>query len=214
MLHAFTLKAAGIIGSHWQASDWEIKAYAYSMQVIILATFQYSLYIGVAYAAGFLEPALIVIASSVGFRIFAGSWHLSTFPRCMFYSALNVLLAIAISLPPWPGEFRYSAALLTVVLVLTAIYRWIPAGIRKRVNTPHYRMVQKIKTLVFLLLSIVLITTLEYYHFFSYNQLLIASIGISAFHTTPGGRALIAFLNKLFDCLNKNSTIGPGMQQP
>ena len=202
MLRALTLKAAGVIGNHRQASDWEIKAYAYSIQVVILAVFQYSIYIAISIAAGFFQPTITAIVSSVVFRSFSGTWHLSTFPRCLIYSGLTFAFIVAVALPRWPDLFRYCSALFIAAAGLISVSKWIPAGTRKRINTPHYRMVQKIKTLAFLLSGVVLVTVLEYYHLQNYTQPFIASIGFSIFYTTPWGRRVIESIDRLFDYLN------------
>ncbi len=143
------------MGHYLQSNDDDISVYAYSLEIIFIGVCQIGAYLIIAALLGLFMPVFLLMLSHTGFRFFGGGYHLKTFSRCLIFSGLLIAVLVWLALLPWPAWMSWFVFGLTALAALFVIYQWVPAGTeQKAISDPKSRSRQKVKTLIFALLSL------------------------------------------------------------
>jgi len=179
-----------------QADENEIAVYAYGMEVFLNNFIELILLLLLAFFLDIFEPAVLVLAAFMAFRIPGGGVHLSTYVRCLLFSVTVILcLAKLSTIILVDTELLLCLILLTALLALITIIKWVPGDTEKKpLRDPELIKKQKLKTAVSFLLWLLLLFILLWQGYCFYIQaLLLGALG-GLFWISPWG---YRFINKL-----------------
>ena len=142
---------AQLLGYKLQADQDQIEIFAYSLEVLLGTVFEIFLIIFLAFLLNIPGTTIICLLVFSSIRFLGGGVHCSTYYKCLVTACLSLLCLGKLATLPLGQNVLSSAWLLTLLLSIYAIIRWIPAGTEKKVirdETVRLRQKRKVSILL------------------------------------------------------------------
>jgi len=204
MVKRLSERLAVNIGKHLRSSEGEVEVFSYGLEVFFSALLKFFLILTLARVLGLFLPALAVLVSISGFRVFGGGAHLSTYSRCLLFGGIVVLGLSKVSMVPIPNNIVSTTLLAAVVLAVIDIIFWVPSGTEKKAITdPVLMKAQKLKTLGFLAVWLFMALAVVWVGNWQYAFALTLGALMGTLSLTPLGYRFTHNLDTAFDWLQK-----------
>lgn len=197
MVKELSLRLAHSLGNNLQADGDDIEVYAYGLEILLCSLIKLVLLLSLALVLHILFPTLLVLAAWVGFRVPGGGAHMESYTHCLS-TGLVILLALA-ALSTYNLSFHWLLALLvmTTILALVCIIRWVPAGTeKKQIRQADKRRKQKLETSGFLTLWLVSVVCLIAFGCSHYALPMILGACGGLYAITPIGYRTLGWLDQ------------------
>ncbi|MFZ7103429.1 MAG: accessory gene regulator ArgB-like protein [Peptococcaceae bacterium] len=208
MIKSISARLAGWLGKQLAAKEEELEVYAYGLEIMLGGIFKIGLLLLIAGQLNILGTTILCTVGFVGIRFFGGGVHLCTYTRCLAGSISVLLVLGKIAAYKLSLSILWLCILITAILGVYSIIKWVPAGTRKKTVTDSgLRIKQKIKT--FVLLTVYLVITLVFvlYQLVSLAFSLVFGVLAGLFLLTPSGYFFMQSLDNLLDLLDQKKML-------
>ena len=196
-MHSLASNLAKRLGNSLHSSREQIDIYAYGLEVLLMTLITLAVVFGLAQLLGSAATTLVFLAVFAPFRSIGGGSHLSTYPRCLLFgTCLMVGLGYwaGISIQPYT---LLGLLLLTTLLALYAIVKWIPADTVKRpITDEKVKSRQKLYMRLAVYIWFIIVATLTRYDLLNYAFAMVVGALGSLFLMTPWGYWLLEAIDK------------------
>lgn len=185
---------------HYLEKEENVEAYSFALQLIIVQIISFA---GIFLLAGFFRivpEALAFVAALTLIRGTGGGVHHKTLPRCFLTTSVMVLLPSYYSI--W--FYRDYVIALTVLLLLVALVRWVPASKKQDQASPAVvRKVQRLLGIGLLIWSGSLVVLVQQGQASLAGALVAGALG-SVLFVSPLGYTMIRIFDLGWDRLINN----------
>lgn len=181
IINAISFNSANFLMKHTNDNHEKRRIYYFGFQVLYGEIFKIIIIAFISLLLGIIVPELIILATFVSLRIFAGGYHMNTYGKC-FYATLIIFLAagafIQYSPGIWSMEIILGLFIITSILAFYCVRKYAPRDTpNKPITDPddisRFKRISTIHIVIWMLLMSILL-------YFKLNMPVIAScIGLS-----------------------------------
>lgn len=198
MVKALSVRLGHKLGQSLQANNDEIEVYSYAFELLLCGLIEILFLFFFALLFGIFTNTLLVFLAFAGFRIPGGGAHMQTYMHCVIKGLVLQLTFAYLSTFYMPIEVIIALFGLMILLALTTIIFWVPAGTEKKpIDKPADRRKQKMETFIFLSIWLTVTVFLLFWGYHQYALAFIFGAFIALFNITPAGYLAAARLDKI-----------------
>nr|WP_054696732.1 accessory gene regulator B family protein [Syntrophomonas palmitatica] len=131
MVKALSVRLGHKLGQSLQANNDEIEVYSYAFELLLCGLIEILFLFFFALLFGIFTNTLLVFLAFAGFRIPGGGAHMQTYMHCVIKGLVLQLTFAYLSTFYMPIEVIIALFGLMILLALTTIIFWVPAGTEK-----------------------------------------------------------------------------------
>jgi len=192
LVKKLSLRLAHSLGKRLQADTDDVEVYAYGLEIMLCSLIKLVLLFSLAIILHLVWSTFLVLIAWSAFRVPGGGAHMESYRHCLSTGLIILLVLAALSTLDLSLSWQLTFLILTMILAITCIIRWVPAGTEKKqiIQTANRRKQKRETTVVLLLwfLSVACLITLGYSH--TALPLILGAGGGLCLITPSGYRAL------------------------